>query len=134
MSTKVKTDTSKNHRAVVTRHSGLDVLQMIEEELSEPQAGEVRVKVLAVGVSAYNLMFRSSGSLPGTPRVPFTLGTDVVGVVDKLGEGVTTASQDRPLSARLSTFNKGRQGRSKWAQLVWCSDSPSWRLDVICDL
>jgi NADPH2:quinone reductase len=34
-------------------------------------------------------MFRSSGVFPGTPRVPFTLGTDIVGVVDKLGEGVS---------------------------------------------
>jgi NADPH:quinone reductase-like Zn-dependent oxidoreductase len=80
----------KYHRVVVTQHGGPDVLQVVEGDLPEPQAGEVRVKVLAAGVSAYDLMSRSSGSLPGTPRVPFTLGTDVVGVVDKLGEGVST--------------------------------------------
>ena len=80
----------KNHRVVVTRHGGPEVLQVVEEDLPEPGAGEVRVKVLAAGVSAYDLMFRGSGSLPGTPRVPFTLGADVVGVVDKLGDGVST--------------------------------------------
>jgi NADPH:quinone reductase-like Zn-dependent oxidoreductase len=80
----------KYHRVVVTRHGGPDVLQVVEENLPEPQAGEVRVKVLAAGVSAYDLMFRQSGLLPGTPRVPFTLGEDFVGVVDKLGEGVST--------------------------------------------
>ena len=80
----------KHHRIVVTRHGGPDVLQAVEEEIPDPQAGEVRVKVLAAGVSAYDLMFRRSGSLPGTPRVPFTLGEDVVGVVDKLGEGVSS--------------------------------------------
>jgi NADPH:quinone reductase-like Zn-dependent oxidoreductase len=80
----------KYRRVVVTRHGGPEVLQMIEEELPEPQLGEVRVKVLTAGVSAYDLMFRRSGMLPGTPRVPFTLGTDIVGVVDKLGKGVTT--------------------------------------------
>jgi NADPH2:quinone reductase len=79
----------KNHRVVVTRHGGPDVLQVVEEDLPEPQAGEARVKVLAAGISAYDLMFRSSGRLPGTPRVPFTLGEDIVGVVDKLGEGVS---------------------------------------------
>jgi NADPH:quinone reductase-like Zn-dependent oxidoreductase len=63
---------------------------VVEEELPEPQAGEVRVRILAAGVSAYDLMFRRSGSLPGTPRVPFTLGEDIVGVVDKLGEDVST--------------------------------------------
>ena len=79
----------KNHRVVVTRHGGPEVLQMIQEDLPEPQAGEVRVKVLAAGISGYDLMFRRSGRLPGTPRVPFTLGEDVVGLVDKLGEGVS---------------------------------------------
>ena len=80
----------KHHRVVVSRHGGPDVLQVVEEDRPEPRAGEVRVKVLAAGVSAYDLMFRRSGSLPGTPRVPFTLGTDVVGVADKLGEEVST--------------------------------------------
>jgi len=79
----------KHHRVVVTRHGGPDVLQVLEEDLPEPRAGEVRVKVLAAGVSAYDLMFRRSGSLPGTPQVPFTLGEDIVGMVDKLGEGVS---------------------------------------------
>jgi NADPH:quinone reductase-like Zn-dependent oxidoreductase len=82
----------KNHRVVVTRHGGPDVLQVVEEDLPEPQAGEVRVKVLAAGVSGYDRMFRASGRLPGTPKVPFTLGEDIVGVVDKLGEGVSTPS------------------------------------------
>ena len=80
----------KHHRVVVSRHGGPDVLQVMEEDLPEPRAGEVRVKVLAAGVSAYDLMFRRSGRLPGTPRVPFTLGQDIVGVVDKLGEAVST--------------------------------------------
>lgn len=80
----------KYHRVVVTRHGGPDVLQVVEEDIPEPRAGEVRVKVLAAGVSAFDLMFRQSGRLPGTPSVPFTLGEDVVGVVDKLGEEVST--------------------------------------------
>jgi NADPH:quinone reductase-like Zn-dependent oxidoreductase len=80
----------KNHRVVVTQHGGPQVLQMVEEDLPEPQGGEARVRVLAAGISAYDLMYRGSGRLPGTPRVPFTLGEDVVGVVDELGEGVST--------------------------------------------
>jgi NADPH2:quinone reductase len=79
----------KHRRVVVTRHGGPDVLRVMEEDLPEPKPGEVRVKVEAAGVSAYDLMFRRSRALPGTPKVPFTLGEDVVGVVDKLGEGVS---------------------------------------------
>jgi NADPH:quinone reductase-like Zn-dependent oxidoreductase len=98
----------KHHRVVVTRHGGPDVLQVVAEDIPEPQAGEVRVKVLAAGVSAYDLMFRSSGALPGTPRVPFTLGTDVVGVVDKLGEGVSTLEPGQTVAG--ATFSLGGLG------------------------
>jgi len=58
----------------------------VEEDCPEPQAGEVRVKVQAAGVSAFDLMVRSA-SFPRFPRVPFTPGVDIVGSVDKLGEG-----------------------------------------------
>jgi NADPH2:quinone reductase len=80
----------KNHRVVVTQHGGPEVLQIVEEDLPEPAAGEVRVRVQAAGVSAYDLMQRRSGSLPGTPQVPYTPREDIAGVVVKLGEGVTS--------------------------------------------
>jgi NADPH:quinone reductase-like Zn-dependent oxidoreductase len=84
------TSAAAYHRVVVTEHGEPDVLQLVREVLPAPKPGEVRVKVLAAGVSAYDLMFRSSGAFPGSPRVPFTLGEDVVGIVDALGEGVST--------------------------------------------
>jgi NADPH2:quinone reductase len=108
MATNGNKNATKHHRVVVTRHGGPDVLQVVEEDLPEPRAGEVRVKVLAAGVSAYDLMFRRSGSLPGTPRVPFTLGTDVVGVVDKLGEGVSTVEPGQTVAG--ATFCLGGLG------------------------
>ncbi|MBW1789575.1 MAG: zinc-binding dehydrogenase [Deltaproteobacteria bacterium] len=98
----------KHHRVVVMRHGGPDVLQVVEENIPEPQAGEVRVKVLAAGVSAYDLMFRRSGLLPGTPRVPFTLGVDVVGVADKLGEEVSTVELGQRVAG--ATFSLGGLG------------------------
>jgi NADPH2:quinone reductase len=98
----------KHHRVVVTRHGEPDVLQVVEEDIPEPKAGEVRVKVLAAGVSAFDLMFRRSRSLPGTPRVPFTLGEDVVGVVDKLGEEVSTAEPGQTVAG--ATFCLGVGG------------------------
>lgn len=98
----------KHHRVVVTKHGGPDVLQVVEEDLPEPGAGEVRVKVLAAGVSGYDLMFRRSGRLPGTPRVPFTLGADVVGVVDKLGKEVSTVEPGQTVAG--ATFCLGVSG------------------------
>jgi len=111
----------KNHRIVVSRHGGPDVLKVLEEDIPEPQAGEVRVKVLAAGVSAYDLMFRRSGRLPGTPRVPFTLGEDVVGVVDKLGEGVSTVEPG--LMVAGATFSLGVGGG--YAEHV-CMPADEW--------
>ena len=108
MATKEKMITLKNHRVVVSQYGEPDVLQMVEEDLPEPQAGEVRVKVLAAGVSAYDLMFRRSRTLPGTPRVPFTPGEDVVGVVDKLGEEVSTVEPGQMVAG--ATFCLGVGG------------------------
>lgn len=90
MSKKITESNLKHRRIVVTRHGEPEVLKMIEEDLPTPQAGEVRVKVVAAGISGYDLMFRRSGALPGTPRPPFTLGEDVVGLVDQLGPGTNS--------------------------------------------
>lgn len=78
----------KNRRIIVTHYGGPDSLNVIEEELPEPKNGEVRVRVLAAGVSLPDVMARE-GIHPETPKVPFTPGWDLVGVVEKLGSDVT---------------------------------------------
>jgi NADPH:quinone reductase-like Zn-dependent oxidoreductase len=75
-------------RIVVTHYGGPDALQAVEEECPEPKRGEVRVRVLAAGVSLPDVMARE-GIHPETPRIPFTPGWDLVGVVDRLGAGVS---------------------------------------------
>ena len=79
----------QNRRIVVTERGGPDVLKVVEEQLPEPGPDEVRLKVLAAGVSAFDLMVRH-GSFPGFPKPPFTPGCDVVGIVDQLGDKVST--------------------------------------------
>jgi NADPH2:quinone reductase len=44
-------------------------------------------------------MVRRSGSLPGFPKVPFTPGCDLVGVVDGLGEGVQSLQVGQVVAA-----------------------------------
>ena len=77
----------RHTRIIVTHYGGPDALQVLEEECPEPKGGEVRVRVLAAGVSLPDLMARE-GIHPETPRVPFTPGWDLVGVVDRLGDSV----------------------------------------------
>lgn len=78
----------KNTRIVVGHYGAPEELRVVEEDRPEPKAGEVRVRVQAAGVSLPDLMARE-GIHPETPKVPFTPGWDVVGVVDRVGEGVS---------------------------------------------
>jgi len=78
----------KHTRIIVTHYGGPEALRVVEEECPEPKSGEARVRVLAAGVSLPDIMARE-GVHPETPRVPFTPGWDVVGVVDRLGDGVS---------------------------------------------
>jgi NADPH:quinone reductase-like Zn-dependent oxidoreductase len=75
-------------RIIVTHYGGPDALRVIEENYPEPKRGEVRVRVLAAGVALPDIMARE-GIHPETPAVPFTPGWDLVGVVDRLGDGVS---------------------------------------------
>ena len=43
---------------IVTHYGGPDALQVIEEECPQPHPGEVRVKVLAAGVSLPDVLAR----------------------------------------------------------------------------
>jgi NADPH:quinone reductase len=78
----------KHQRVVVTRYGGPDALRLIEETCPEPKRGEVRVRVIAAGVSLPDVMARE-GVHPETPAVPFTPGWDLVGVVDRLGDATS---------------------------------------------
>jgi NADPH2:quinone reductase len=85
-------------RVIVTHYGGPDALQVVEEECPEPRAGDVRVRVLAAGVSLPDVMARE-GIHPETPQVPFTPGWDLVGVVDRLGAGVTGIEEGQTVAA-----------------------------------
>src|SRR5262249_11914140 len=74
----------KYRRIIVNRKRQLE---LVEEDLPNPRPGEVRLKMLAAGVSYPDVMMRQ-GIHPEARRPPFTPGWDVVGPVDVLGEGV----------------------------------------------
>src|SRR5262245_7055215 len=88
----------KHTRIVVAHYGGPDALHAVEEECPEPNKGEVRVRVLAAGVSLPDIMARE-GIHPETPRVPFTPGWDLVGAVDRLGTGATKVEPDQTVAA-----------------------------------
>ncbi len=79
----------KYKRIVVTRYGGPEVLEVVEEDVPEPEPGEVRIRILSAGVSFADILLRE-GIHPETRRPPFTPGWDFVGRVDKLGSGVSS--------------------------------------------
>jgi NADPH2:quinone reductase len=88
----------KSTRIIVTHYGGPDALRLVEEECPAPKRGEARVRVLAAGVSLPDIMMRE-GIHPETPQVPFTPGWDLVGVVDRLGEGVSRLEAGQTVAA-----------------------------------
>src|SRR5213595_2010287 len=88
----------KHTRIIVTHYGGPDAVRVVEEECPEPKDGEVRVRVLAAGVSLPDLLMRE-GVHPETPPLPFTPGWDLVGVVDRLGDGVSAVEPGQLVAA-----------------------------------
>ena len=83
----------KYKRVVVSKFGGPKNLHLIEEEIPEPRGHEVRVKILTAGVSLADILMRE-GIHPETlfRQTPFTLGWDIVGTVDKIGEKLSATS------------------------------------------
>jgi NADPH2:quinone reductase len=93
-------------RVVVEHFGGPEVVKVIEEDAPQPGPGEVRVRVLAAGVSFTDALIRA-GTYLGGPKPPFTPGYELVGVVEELGPGCS----------RL------RQGDRVGALTVWGADA-----------
>ena len=73
-------------RVVVERYGGPEVLRVVEDDDPQPGPGEVRVNVLAAGVSFTDALLRA-GTYLGVPKPPFTPGYELVGIVEELGPG-----------------------------------------------
>ena len=74
---------------VIPRHGGPEVLELVERPRpSDPAPGQVRVSVRAVALNHLDLWVRRGH--PGLKvELPFTPGSDISGVVESVGAGVT---------------------------------------------
>ncbi|HEX9161381.1 MAG TPA: NADPH:quinone oxidoreductase family protein [Thermoanaerobaculia bacterium] len=80
-------------RAVLlTRYGGAEVLRIVDVPLPEPRRGEVRVRIEFIGVNFAEVLSRR-GVYGWAPRLPYIPGMEASGVVDAVGEGVTTLSR-----------------------------------------
>jgi NADPH:quinone reductase-like Zn-dependent oxidoreductase len=81
----------KYKSVITTRRGPPEVLQIIENDLRPPSAGEARVKILAAPVCAPDVSSRY-GHTPFAPKVPFVPGYAIIGVVDAIDPDVTKAA------------------------------------------
>ncbi len=66
---------------------GPEVMQLVTVDLAQPEAGEVRIKQVAIGLN-YIDTYHRSGLYP--VKLPSGLGQEAVGVVEEVGQGVTS--------------------------------------------
>jgi NADPH:quinone reductase-like Zn-dependent oxidoreductase len=78
---------------------GPEVLEIRDEPVQSPKAGEIRLKVEALGLNRAECMFRAGAYLE-SPALPSRLGYEAAGVIDAVGPGVT----DHKVGDRVSTI------------------------------
>jgi NADPH:quinone reductase len=110
-------------RAIVVRQFGApDVMTLEELPDAEPAAGQVLVRVRACGVNPVDTYIRAGG-YPRLPALPWRPGTDIAGIVERVGAGVAGWKPgDRVYGHGVSAGSGG------YAELAVCEDHQLHRL------
>jgi NADPH:quinone reductase len=83
-------------------HGGPEVLRWEDVPDPVPGPGQVLLRVLAAGVNYADASRRTGGtSYPRPTPLPFTPGSEVVGIVETLGDGVTAVERGATVMAWL---------------------------------
>ena len=107
---------------VVTQRGGPEVLQIVENELREPGSGEARVKILAAPVCQDDVAVRV-GNRPFLTKPPFVPGYSFLGVVDAVGEQVTSVAVGDRVAALTNFGSHAEVAYWKAEELVHVPDS-----------
>ncbi len=76
----------QNQHIDVIEFGGAERLKLLtDDQLPEPAAGELRIRVLVTSAVFTDIMIRKGMYPDVKEKPPFTLGYDLIGVVDKLG-------------------------------------------------
>ena len=111
-------------KAVVYSRTGdPSVLRLVDRDVTEPEPGEVRVRIVVSGVNPTDWKFRlgsGDGAVPPFPEV--TPNQDGAGVVDAVGEGV----ENLTVGDRVWVYLAGHQRPTGTAQE--CTNLPASRV------
>lgn len=87
---------------------GPEVLKVEESPRVEPGAGEVRLKVEAIGLNRAEIMFRQ-GQYLETPELPSRIGYEAAGIVEAVGPGTSGIKTGDRVST-IPSFAMGTYG------------------------
>jgi NADPH:quinone reductase-like Zn-dependent oxidoreductase len=123
---------------------GPESLQMREAPDSQPQAGELRIRVRASGINFADILARK-GLYPDAPKLPAVVGYEVSGFVDAAGPQVETAwigkevfaltrfrgYADTVVVPRIQTFEKPAALSFEQAAAIPVNYLTAWQLLVV---
>jgi NADPH:quinone reductase-like Zn-dependent oxidoreductase len=92
----------------IHEHGGPEVLRIENLEVGPPAAGEVRVRIQAIGLNRSEAAFRA-GLYPLKPALPSRIGYEAAGVIEALGAGVERFAKGDRVCV-LPTFRMGEYG------------------------
>jgi NADPH:quinone reductase len=104
-------------KAIIVREFGPpDVMKLEEVPALTPGPGQVLVRVKAVGVNPVETYVRA-GTYARKPNLPYTPGSDVAGIVEAIGPGVTSVKTgDR-------VYSHGTAGTGAYRELTLCEEA-----------
>jgi NADPH:quinone reductase-like Zn-dependent oxidoreductase len=92
----------------VHEHGGPNVLRLEELDVGRPGAGEVQVRIEAIGLNRSEAAFRA-GLYPVKPKLPTLIGYEAAGTIEALGDGVEGFRVGERVCV-LPTFRLGEYG------------------------
>jgi NADPH:quinone reductase-like Zn-dependent oxidoreductase len=97
----------RNTRVVLSALGGPEVFKIVEDDIRDPGANEVRIRTLASGVAFADVLMRR-GLYSGVPPLPYSPGYDIVGVVDCVGADVSQWKSGDLVAALIQTGGYSR--------------------------
>src|ERR1700720_1187829 len=82
------------------------VMQLLDVPVPEPKPGEVLIRAHAIGAAMPDCLFRA-GTYSWMPPLPVTPGTELAGIIEKIGAAVTS----RHVGQRVYTTARERPHR-----------------------
>ena len=103
---------------LINEYGDNGVVQYIDIDRPEPQAGEVLVKVQAAGVNPVDWKIRSGAGQRMGLTLPIYLGGEITGTIEKPGDGVSGLSEGDEVYGIIKTGGFAEYAVAKAADMV----------------